>query len=400
VTVEISVRIDTACSPGERPVEVVERKGRGHPDTICDAIAERVGLRLSRYYLDRFGTILHHNVDKVLRCAGRARPAFGGGEVLEPIELYLAGRVTDECAGVRIPVHEIATAACREWIRDRLPEIDVDEDVRIISRLRPGSADLTRLFAWDGRSPLANDSSCGVGFAPLTDLEATVLAVERGLNSQEVRRAHPEIGTDIKVMGIRHEQRIQLTVACAFIGRHLKDMQEYVCRKQEISALIHRIAGGVTRCELSVDVNTADDLERNLVYLTVTGTSAEAGDDGEVGRGNRASGLITPYRPMSIEAVAGKNPVSHVGKLYNVLAGRMAAEIVGSVPGIRGATCVAVSQIGRPIDEPHTLDLALAVGGARDRCALEPAVRAIANDHLARITSLRDELLSEAATIC
>jgi S-adenosylmethionine synthetase len=396
---ELSVRIDSVCSPGDRPVEVVERKGRGHPDTICDAVAERVGLRLSRYYLERFGTILHHNVDKVLLCAGRARPAFGGGEVLEPIEIYLAGRVTDECAGVRIPVHEIAVDACREWIRDRLPEVDADHDVRIISRLRPGSADLTKLFVQSGPSPLANDSSCGVGFAPLTDLEATVLAVERRLNSQEVKHAHPEIGTDIKVMGIRHEQRIHLTVACAFIGRHVKDVHEYACRKQEITGLVHRIAQGVTQCELSVDLNVADDIEQNLVYLTVTGTSAEAGDDGEVGRGNRASGLITPFRPMSIEAVAGKNPVSHVGKLYNVLAGRMAAEIVGSVPGVRGATCVAVSQIGRPIGEPHTLDLALAVEGAPKRDAFEPAVRAIANDHLARITSLTDELLSEAVTL-
>jgi S-adenosylmethionine synthetase len=397
--VEISIRMDGGGSPGERPVEVVERKGRGHPDTICDGIAESVAVRLSRYYLERFGTILHHNVDKVLLCAGRARPAFGGGEVLEPIELYLAGRVTDQYGGVRIPVHEIATAACREWVRSRLPGLDADRDVRIVSRLRPGSADLTQLFAWGGRSPRANDSSCGVGFAPLTELEATVLAVESGLNSPEVRQAHPEIGTDIKVMGIRHARRIQLIVACAFVGRHLRDVSEYAGRKREITALIHRIAQAVTRCDLSVAVNAADDLERNVVYLTVTGTSAEAGDDGEVGRGNRASGLITPYRPMSIEAVAGKNPVSHVGKLYNVLAGRLAAEIVGSVSGIRGATCVAVSEIGRPIDQPHTLDLALAVEGASDLGAFEPAVRTIANDHLARITSLRDELLAEAVSL-
>jgi S-adenosylmethionine synthetase len=397
--VELSVRVETACSPGTSPVEVVERKGRGHPDTICDGIAERIGVRLSRYYLERFGIILHHNVDKVLLCAGRSRPAFGGGEVLEPIELYLAGRVTDEHAGVRIPVHEIATEACRASIRERVPEIDVEKDVRIISRLRPGSAHLRQLFARSGGSPLANDSSCGVGFAPLTELEATVLAVERGLTSSEVRQAHPEMGTDIKVMGIRHEQRVQLTVACAFIGRHLKDVQEYACRKQEITALIHRIAREVTRCEVSVDLNAADDLERDLVYLTVTGTSAEAGDDGEVGRGNRASGLITPYRPMSIEAVAGKNPISHVGKLYNVLANQMAAEIVASVPGVVAATCLAVSQIGRPIDEPHTLDVALALEGAPDRRAFEPAVRAIARDQLARITSLRDQLLSEAVTL-
>jgi S-adenosylmethionine synthetase len=52
----------------------------------------------------------------------------------------------------------------------------------------------------------------------------------------------------------------------------------------------------------------------STVYLTVTGTSAEAGDDGEVGRGNRVNDLITPYRPISLEAAAGKNPVTHVGQ--------------------------------------------------------------------------------------
>jgi S-adenosylmethionine synthetase len=163
----------------------------------------------------------------------------------EPIELYLAGRATQKYAGVRIPVHEIATDACREWIRDQLPGIDVDEHVRIISRIRPGSADLTKLFARAAhRSPPANDSSCGVGFAPFTDLEATVLAVERGLNSREVKRVHPEIGSDIKVMGIRHEQRIHLTVACAFVSRHVKDVDEYACKKHEVRELISRIGRG------------------------------------------------------------------------------------------------------------------------------------------------------------
>ncbi len=394
---QISIRAGTGWSPAERPVEVVERKGHGHPDTICDGIAEHVSVRLSRFYLERFGVILHHNVDKVLLCAGRARPAFGGGDVLEPVEVYLAGRATEEYAGVRIPTHEIAIAACREWLRDQLPELDGDKPARIVSRLRPGSVDLTHLFARSGRTPPANDSSCGVGFAPLTDLEATVLAVERGLNSRELKRLHPEIGTDIKVMGIRHGQRIELTVACAFVGRHVKDVPDYARRKDEVREHIFGIGRGVTGCDLSVDVNAADDIERGDVYLTVTGTSAEAGDDGEVGRGNRPCGLITPYRAMSIEAVAGKNPVSHVGKLYNVLAGRIASEIVASVPGVRGATCVAVSQIGRPIDEPHTVDVELALEGAPDRRAYQTAVQSIVHTRLAGITSLKDELVAWAA---
>ncbi len=85
------------------------------------------------------------------------------------------------------------------------------------------------------------------------------------------------------------------------------------------------------------------------VFLTVTGTSAEAGDDGEVGRGNRTCGLITPYRSITLEAAAGKNPVSHVGKLYNLVASRIAAAITAEIPDVPDAACVLVSQIGRPV---------------------------------------------------
>ena len=92
----------------------------------------------------------------------------------------------------------------------------------------------------------------------------------------------------------------------------------------------------------------------------MTGTSAEAGDDGEVGRGNRVNGLITPFRPMSLEAAAGKNPVSHVGKIYNVLARQIAEAIVSEMPEVAAAQCYLVSQIGRPVTEPAITHIRLA----------------------------------------
>ena len=61
-----------APSPESLPFEIVERKGLGHPDTICDALTENLSRALSRVYLERFGAILHHNVDKVLLCGGAA----------------------------------------------------------------------------------------------------------------------------------------------------------------------------------------------------------------------------------------------------------------------------------------------------------------------------------------
>lgn len=183
----------TAATAGSQPVEIVERKGLGHPDTMCDGIAELISVRLSRQYLDRFGVILHHNVDKVLLCGGSARPAFGGGEVTEPIEIYLAGRATQEHAGTRIPVHDIAIEACRDWLRRHIRSLDVERNVRIVSRLRPGSTDLTSIFA-RGTRPLANNTSCGAGFAPLTELERAVLAAERGSIAGKQRRRIPKSG--------------------------------------------------------------------------------------------------------------------------------------------------------------------------------------------------------------
>ena len=92
----------------------------------------------------------------------------------------------------------------------------------------------------------------------------------------------------------------------------------------------------------------------------MTGSSAEAGDDGEVGRGNRVNGLITPHRPMTMEATAGKNPVSHVGKLYNIVASRIANRIVGEISDAEAATCTMVSRIGDPIDQPAIVEVTLA----------------------------------------
>jgi S-adenosylmethionine synthetase len=384
-------------APGSQIVEVVERKGLGHPDTICDGIAEHISVRLCRYYLDRFGIILHHNVDKVLLCGGAAHPAFGGGEVLEPIEIYLAGRATEAYGGTHIPVRDIAIEACREWVRAHLRNLDADRDVRIISRLRKGSTDLMRLYArGDGRA-LANDTSCGAGFAPLTDLEKVVLAVERGLNNGVTRKTHPEIGEDIKVMGVRHEGRIELTIGCAFVGRFVSNIADYAKKKTAAADLAVAVARGNTTLPVEATVNAADDLERGEVFLTVTGTSAEAGDDGEVGRGNRVCGLITPYRVMTLEAAAGKNPVSHVGKLYNLAAARIASAIAGRLPSVRDVACVLLSEIGHPVDEPRVVDVAL--GDASTLSASRSTVTDIVQWQLGQMSALRDELLSERVTV-
>jgi S-adenosylmethionine synthetase len=340
----------------EEPVEMVERKGRGHPDSICDALAETLSRNLCRHYLDRCGVILHHNVDKVLLCGGSAEPRFGGGAVVRPIEIYLAGRATTAIDGKPVPLDELAIEGSRQWLRDNLHALDVERHVRLHNKVAPGSADLTRLFARAGnRIALANDTSLGVGYAPLSPLEQLVLRAERALTASN----RPAWGEDVKIMAVRRGSSVSITVACAMIGRHLPDIDRYFGETADVRRLVERVAVEAGFADCRVRVNAADD-PSGSVYLTVTGTSAEAGDDGEVGRGNRVNGLITPFRPMTLEAAAGKNPVSHVGLLYNVVARRVAERIVESSAEVARAHCYLVSEIGRPVTEPAVAHLRLA----------------------------------------
>jgi S-adenosylmethionine synthetase len=344
----------------ELNVELVERKGLGHPDYVADAASEVSSIMLSRYYMEKYGTILHHNLDKVLVVGGQAHPRFGGGDVLQPIYIIVAGRATTEVrtpGGVdKVPVGPLIISAVKEWIRRNFRFLDPDRHVVVDYRIGSGSADLVGVYELGVRSrqaPLANDTSIGVGFAPFTSTERLVLETERLLNSGQFKSKLPEVGEDVKVMALRVGNEVRLTVASAMISSLVRDKDHYLSVKDEVKERIEDLAARVAPdLVVKVQVNTADNPEHGIFYLTVTGTSAEHGDDGATGRGNRACGLITPMRPMTMEATAGKNPVSHIGKIYNVLAHRIANRIYSEVKGAREVYVYLLSQIGKPIDQP------------------------------------------------
>ncbi len=382
-------------SDNRQPVEVVERKGPGHPDSICDALAQNLSRNLCRYYLDHFGGILHHNVDKALLCGGIAAPAFGGGEVLAPAEIYLAGRAVTEIKGKRIPLDDIAIEGSRAWLRQNMHALDADRHVRLHHLLRPGSLALGQLFARpsDGRkAPFANDSSFGAGHAPLSPLERLVLEADRILAGPS--RDHPAWGEDIKVMAVRRGDAVSVTIACAMIGRYLSDIDSYIAATEAIRHKIETLAAECGFAECQVRVNAADDLAAGSVYLTVTGTSAEAGDDGQVGRGNRVNGLITPYRPMSLEAAAGKNPVSHVGMIYNVLAREIAETIVSTVAEVSAAECFLVSEIGSPLTDPKITHVRLSMRDGSPPSILEGRIGDIVEQKLDQAGDIVDRFVA------
>ena len=328
-------------------IELVERKGIGHPDSICDGIAEEISRVLCKKYIEEFGIILHHNVDKILLSAGETIPEFGGGKIIEPIYIVLAGRATKEFNNMKIPVDEYALQAAKNYLKKALPNLDIECGVIIDSKIRQGSVDLRSLFK---KEILANDTSFGVGYAPLSELESIVLNLERFLNSSEFKATHPELGSDIKVMGLREDNKLKITVAGAFISKHVSSLEDYLSKKQAIYEKMKKFIEDKTEKKFELFFNLADNPNDGSIYITICGSSCECGDDGEVGRGNRVNGLITPNRYMSLEAAAGKNPKTHTGKIYNILAEEIANTIYNF--GAKEVYVKILSQIGKPIKEP------------------------------------------------
>lgn len=308
------------------PFEVVERKGIGHPDTLADGISESISRSLSQFYLDEFGHILHHNVDKVLIIAGKSMPKFGGGSILKPPSVIVGGRATKPSGK---PVFEIIEDAVTSFFRKTVKNL---EHFRVEPRVEEGAPELRSLI---GRG--ANDTSIGVGYAPLSSTEKLVLGMEK-----EVQKVHG-VGEDTKLMAVRIGDKLTVVVAAAMVSKFIASREEYDDAKARVLEAAKR------KADADICVNCADSGDN--IYLTVTGTSIEMGDDGATGRGNRGNGLITPMRPMTMEAIAGKNPVSHVGKIYNVLAQRAAGEIA-ELDGVKEANVTFVSKIGSPISQP------------------------------------------------
>ncbi|WP_178917375.1 methionine adenosyltransferase [Natronomonas gomsonensis] len=382
----------------DQEVEIVERKGLGHPDSICDGIAEHVSQALASAYIDRVGKVLHYNTDETQLVAGTSAPAFEGGEVIEPIYLLITGRATKEYQGTRIPTETIALRAAREYFEKHFPLVDFGTEIIVDVKLGEGSGDLQEVFGEEGQQvPMANDTSFGVGHAPLTETENIVLEAERQLNGR-YSVDNPEVGTDIKVMGKREGDEIDVTVAAAMVDRYIDGLDDYDDAVGGIREFVTDLAEEYTDREVNVHVNTADDYEEGSIYLTTTGTSAEQGDDGSVGRGNRANGLITPNRSMSMEATSGKNPVNHIGKIYNLLSTDIAESVVEEVSGIREIRIRLLSQIGQPIDKPHVADASLVTEDGVEVGDIEDEVEAIIDRELANVTSITKRVIDGELT--
>jgi S-adenosylmethionine synthetase len=391
------------ASVRDQRVEIVERKGIGHPDYLCDSIMEAVSLALSREYQREFGAILHHNIDKGLLAAGSTDKRFGGGRVLRPMQLIIGDRATASAGGRTIPVAEIAVDAAKNWIRGHLRFVDPEKHLKYRVVLAPGSEELTDIFSRAGSVMAANDTSAAVAYYPLSPTERLVLELERHLNSKPFKKRHPETGEDVKVMGLRTGTTLDLTVAMPLLCAYVRSEREYFERKDLLRREMLRFAlrSGEYR-EVRVHFNTLDVRGRGLggVYLSLLGTSAEDADSGQVGRGNRVNGLIALSRPMGTEAAAGKNPVSHVGKIYNLLALRIAKQLYENIDGLREVYVLLLSRIGTPIDQPQVASAQVLLERGRRISDIADKAEAVFDRELSSISRFCREVSRGKYPVC
>jgi len=271
------------------------------------------------------------------------------------ILIVYGDRATFDVGDVHVPVDEVLKRSTKDWFKRNLRLVDPEEHLKYQVEVQPGATSLQDIFARKGRYLGANDTSAAVGYAPYSRLERLILNVEDHMNSQEFKRRFPESGEDVKIMGSRNGNGVTLTVAQAFVDRYIESEADYFRKKGEIYDAVNAfIAEKSDFDNVRVGLNVLDAKGRGIggLYLTVLGSSIDTGDSGQVGRGNNVIGVIPLNRPMSSEAAAGKNPVSHVGKIYNLLSYRIAGEICQNVNGVKETYVWLVSAIGQPIDKP------------------------------------------------
>ncbi len=346
--------------------------------------------------------MLHYNLDKSLLVAGRSEPKFGGGEILKPMRFVLGDRAT-RCVGDHsIPLDSVIEDSIDHWIKTNLPHVDPKLHFALQNEVQPGSSELAGIFE-RGRS-IANDTSAAVGYAPVSETERIVLATEHYLNSPETKRRSPVIGEDVKIMAVRDRDRLGLTIAIAMVDQYVRSQDDYFEQKRTIVGDVQKFVESQIQdiSQVDIQLNALDDPERAMqgMYLTVAGTSAECGDSGQVGRGNNVRGLISLNRPVSNEAAAGKNPVSHIGKIYNLLSYQMAERIYETVPGVEEVYVWLVGRIGQPVDDPWLVSANLKLQHDAALADIDQDIRGVIENELASLPAFCQRLITGAISVC
>ncbi|WP_242318994.1 methionine adenosyltransferase [Bacillus cereus group sp. BfR-BA-01349] len=311
-------------TPDKLQFEVVERKGLGHPDTLADGIAEAAEIEYCRYCLDKFGYIPHHNFDKVMIVGGHCIQKYDGDNFSDPIKVIFMGRGSKSFGDETIPLEDIQIKAAKEYLSRVLPHLDVNSKSVIEFRsitsshsTRPywfNPRDKNDLPEYNNEGPTANDTATMISYWPLTKSEKLALDIEGYFyKNNTADLPYPrftEFGGDIKVMVVRDGDTIVATVAVPQITTMTANADQYFLRENKLKDNLKRyIKSLYPNDDIQLILNSRPP------YLVTAGSCTDFGEEGAVGRGNKTHGIISSFRPNTMEAPHGKNATYFVGKV-------------------------------------------------------------------------------------
>lgn len=394
-----------AATPAhESEFEVVERKGIGHPDSLADILAEEFSRRYSSHGLDQLGVVPNHWVDKVALIGAASAVDFGGYTVDKPISAYLFGKLTRTVGETEMPIEDIFRATTADVLLAATRDATILDHVRHSVENTSGTAvDHPRSFylptgaadAEQATDLRANDTAFCSAHAPATPTEVLAIALENHINSASFAGMFPAAGSDVKVMFLRSDAGLDITVCLPFHPERTASRESYgsmlAAAHEHVTVVASELAHGLGITDsIRVAVNTKD--AAGGAYLAPFGTSLGKGDCGLVGRGNKADGVITSSRSSGVEALAGKNPVHHTGKLYTLAATRIADRVHAEL-GLANET-VLMSRNGDQLDQPAFAGVRLT---GRANAAQRAVINEIVHDSISRLDLLTKWLLETPA---
>ena len=356
---EIKIYSNIMPDLANQPVELVERKGIGHPDTLADMIAMNFSNIYSNHTLNRFGKIPHHWADKVTIVGAQSEIDYGKGCLNEPMKIFQFGRVSSKVGKEDIDINSLFREAVDDVFHRVFDKLYNDRMV-ICEALTHSSSgpdhpkefynpESSKDVEKSTSSPKSNDTIILTSFTHLTPLEQMIVEVENLINSKKFKEEYPSTGYDVKVLAARIEEQVDMTICIPFIGERTPSPKFYKKQLEEIKKTLRsKIVEEYPLFDTNINLNTKD--YGKYAYLTLIGTSCDKGGCGAVGRGNKYNGLITLNREMAVEAPAGKNPTHHSGRLYSEAIHRISRDIYRELRINNYVNLVARN--GDPLEDP------------------------------------------------
>jgi S-adenosylmethionine synthetase len=341
--------------PSQEKIEVVERKGIGHPDSVADIIAESFSNKYSKYCLEHFGEVLNHWFDKVTISGGEAELSPGFLKVLKKPKIYLFGKVT-HVINNNIPLDLMFKETVNDVFskifgieKSLLPDTFIDVNSGV------GADHIKDFYTYNNLKKntelFSNDTVFCNGYFNYSKLENYVIDLENYVNSADFKKKFPQTGFDVKILGVRTSNSVVATVCVPFISKKVNSWEDYKKQKLIIHDDLNKFSKPYKWDLLDIQLNTKDS--DRMGYLTVFGTALDKGDFGAVGRGNRYSGIISLNRGETQEAYHGKNPMIHSGKLYTIIAHRIARRIYAKT--LSNVNVLISTNNGTPLLSPENV---------------------------------------------